>query len=454
MRRSTVVLAASAGLASATWNVGRDLGMGIPLPARETGPGNAHAAETGWTPRPTEPPGQKAAMDLLKRGRWGPRERQLTNTWVNDVTCGWFSESASYPFTCDTGYTCATNRLNVVGCTSSNSAPFYTVCLDYQAFQQSACVSIGTATGCCTDSAWGACGTFLWEGSPQKSMYRCFAEPTIISMIDRPRAVLDALTSSTTTTSTTSSESTTTTSQTPGPTDGTGGSTDPGDTTSNSSSSTNIGAIVGGAVGGVAVIAIVAGLIAYLIIRKRGKKYSGVAQTDPAATHPGQAATPAPTLGGPTTPQMAMVAGPGGPNGPFPPPAAPAGGLTPGSGATTYPPTSPYAPSVSTVTTAYDPHQSYYDPSKPPLGHVSPGQQFNAYQPPPPGQGQPYPQQPMPQAHVSPPLGYQPQLGVTPELDTSGGHHTGHMSELDSNAMQVGHQYNPAEMGVSTPRPQ
>lgn len=94
MRRSTVVLAASAGLASATWNFGRDLGIGIPLPARETGSGNAHVAETGWTPRPTEPPGQKAALDLLRRGRGRPRERQLTNTWVNDQTCGWFSESA------------------------------------------------------------------------------------------------------------------------------------------------------------------------------------------------------------------------------------------------------------------------------------------------------------------------------------------------------------------------
>ncbi|KAM7214431.1 hypothetical protein V8F06_010188 [Rhypophila decipiens] len=445
MRRSMAVLAASAGLASATWNWGRDLGMGIPLPARETGWGNAQADATGWTPRPTEPPGQKAAMDLLKKGRRGLRERQNTDTWLNEETCGWFSESSSVAFTCESGYTCATNRQNVVGCTSGTSMPFYTVCLDYQAYEQSACVSIGTATGCCTESSWGACGTFLWAGAPQKSMYRCFPEPTIISMIDQPRVVLDALTR---TTSTSSSSATSESSTTTTASSGTNApATNTPETSGNSSSSTNLGAIVGGAVGGVAVLAIIGGLIAYLLIRKKNKKYSAVAPTDPAPTHPGQSATPAPTLtpspqyGGPTPPQMAMATGPGGPNGPFPPPVA-----------TTYPPNSPYAPSVSTVTTAYDPHQSYYEPGKPPgTGHVSPGQQFAAYQPPPGTYAQ---QQPMPQGHASPPMGYQPQLGAMPELDSSGGHHTGHMSELDSNNVQVGHHYNPAEMGVTTPRPQ
>lgn len=90
MRRSILALAASSCLASATWNNGRDLGIGIPSPVRETGALNAQVDATGWTPRPTEPPGQEAVMELLRRRR-GLGRRQETNTWVNDRTCGWFS---------------------------------------------------------------------------------------------------------------------------------------------------------------------------------------------------------------------------------------------------------------------------------------------------------------------------------------------------------------------------
>jgi len=93
MRSSIFVLAASGCLASATWSNGRDLGVGIPSPARETGASNARVDATGWTPRPTEPPGREAVMELLKRRR-GLGRRQDTNTWINDRTCGWFSESS------------------------------------------------------------------------------------------------------------------------------------------------------------------------------------------------------------------------------------------------------------------------------------------------------------------------------------------------------------------------
>lgn len=235
-------------------------------------------------------------------------------------------------------------------------------------------------------SGFGACGTFLWTGTPARSMYRCFPQPTIISMNDEPQAVIDASTSTTSSTSSTSTSSSTPTQTTPPP-DG------------DDKPSTNTGAIVGGVVGGVAGIALIASLAAWLILRHRrsGKKaqtYNAVS-TEPSNPHTQQ-----------PSPQMAQLQQyPGGYQ------------AVPGSGPTTFPPTSPYPTSVSTAT-AYDPRGSYYDPSKSP-GQVS--------------------QQPLfPGQPASPPVPVAGAYNPNP-------HHS-IMSELDAPAVS-GTRGNPVEIG-------
>ncbi|KAK3326066.1 hypothetical protein B0H66DRAFT_530072 [Apodospora peruviana] len=299
------------------------------------------------------------------------------------------------------GYSCSTNNQNVVGCVSASFLPFYTACLDYQAFQKSACVNIGAQTGCyiiltrdnffTTESAYGSCGTYLWTGNPPRSMYRCFSDKIIISMLDQPQFVLDALTRSTSTTSTSKTTSHLTTT----------GTNLPGGSTTATTNSSNLGVIVGGVVGGVAVVAAIVGGIAYLMIRRKKEKYSAVAPADPSSYS-------SPATGGfssqPSS-QMAMAAG----------------GVVL---STTYPPISPY------VTILYDPPKASVS------GHISPRQQFNAYAPP----------YPPPQQH------YQPQLAPMPELDSTARQQGSNVSELDSSTPPVGNHGNPAEMGVTTPR--
>ncbi|ORY71438.1 uncharacterized protein BCR38DRAFT_10350 [Pseudomassariella vexata] len=290
--RSTIFLLAAASGVSAKWirRSGERARLWTP---QETGYVAEEDQALGWTPKPTPAPGVKSegehVLDLLRR--------ETTSTWTNSETCGWVSGISSYPWTCAVNSTCATNFDNVVACSSGTYAPFFSVCFDYAAYQGSQCSSIGSLTGCCNLSQYPACGTYIWTGQPPRSMFRCFSEATIISMLDEPQFVIDASLSSKT-------MSTTKT----GTTDGAVTATDnvataiPGQgstTTSNpSSSASNTGAIVGGVVGGVGGLALIAGLIAFLVLRNKKKKreaqsYNTVPANDQnEPQHPG-VATPA-----------------------------------------------------------------------------------------------------------------------------------------------------------------
>ncbi|KAI1360044.1 hypothetical protein F5Y08DRAFT_59978 [Xylaria arbuscula] len=188
--RSTIILlaAAAASGANATWlrwSVNRD-----PVwAAQETG----HISEsetTGWTPIPTPAPGVRSegemVLDLLRRAKTSETE------WTNSNTCGWFSGVSSAPFVCGNNFTCETNTDHVVACVSATFSPFYSACLDYSAFKAGSCRSLDAATGCCQSEAEPACGTYLWTGSPERSMYKCFETASILTMLDVPQFVVDA----------------------------------------------------------------------------------------------------------------------------------------------------------------------------------------------------------------------------------------------------------------------
>ncbi|KAK3328139.1 hypothetical protein B0T19DRAFT_183690 [Cercophora scortea] len=433
MRSSALLLVASSCLASARWvkwTGGQDQSGTTAWRPKETGPSKVDHG-VGFTPKPTQAPGStsdaKAVLDLLKR-QDGARRRQDTGTWLNSETCGYYSGTSSSALTCESNYHCATDSHDVVACISGTDQPFYTVCLDYQAYQKGACGSdIGSKTGCCTSSEYGACGTFLWAGQQPKSMYWCFSSPKIVNMIDEPQYVLDAFTSSTTSTSSSSSTSSTT-SATTAPADNSNGGGN--NNSNNSSSSSNLGAIVGGVVGGVAGVALILGIIAYLIIRNKNKPaaatqtYSAVAPNDP--TTP--AAPQSYAYPQQTTPQMMQ-------------------------NAATYPAMLKDPSGVTVVQQQqqpYDPTKmSYYDPAKP--QGLSPASQYDAYAAPYVAAGQPVP---VPNVAAPPPhhpLSAPVPGAAAPMAPYNQHHHV--MSELDSQNFATGLSANPAEMGINSPRP-
>lgn len=239
-------------------------------------------------------------------------------------------------------------------------------------------------------------------------MYRCYTAPMILTMLDEPQFVLDAATRTTSSTSSSSTTSTSASAQTT--------SSAPPPATNDSSN--NTGAIVGGVVGGIAGAAIIAGAIAFLVIRMRrcsgahGQAYSAIAPGDtsypgaggmmPPAGYPPQPMSPPMTQGGYSgnntlRPETAYL-----------------------SNTTTPPPhlnnTTPPAGGV------YDLRQSYYDPGKV-AGHT----------PPPPGQYPAYPGAPPPQGPYAVPGQQHPA------------------SELDHTTVASGQQGNPAEMPVNSP---
>ncbi|KAB5531350.1 hypothetical protein GE09DRAFT_383391 [Coniochaeta sp. 2T2.1] len=375
MRLSIPILVATSGLAEASWiklpGYRNLVGRGSFPPPRQTAPVDIDGVK-GWTPKPTPAPGSISESDTVLELLRAKRQ-ETSYIWEDDTTCGWTSGEASAPFTCPPGASCRTNDAHVVGCASGTAEPFFTVCLDMQAYEQGACASIGPKTGCCQTSGFGACGTYLWTGTPARSMYRCFPTPTIISMNDEPQEVIDA------SVSTTSTSTSSTSTQTTVPDNG-------GD-----KPATPVGAIVGGVVGGVAALAIIAGVVAWIILRRKRRNKTPQAYN----AVPSNANNPPPMA----THQQPQLGG---------------GGYTtvPSGAASTYPPTSPYPTSVSTAT-PYDPRQSYYGPSK------SPGQVSQTT----------YPAQSPPVAVAGP---YNPQHSV--------------MSELDSSA-RSGTRENPVEMG-------
>ncbi|KAI0814591.1 hypothetical protein GGR55DRAFT_438667 [Xylaria sp. FL0064] len=185
--RSIAFLLAASSCAHATWlrwSVNHEPVWAAQETARLT-----ESDSTGWTPIPTPAPGVRSdgdvVLDLLRR-------QKSTTDWTNSETCGWYSGISSSAFECGTAFTCATNEDHVVACTSGTFKPFFSACLDYSAFQAGSCASLDPATGCCQNSAQPACGTYLWTGVPERSMYKCFETASILTMLDVPQFVVDA----------------------------------------------------------------------------------------------------------------------------------------------------------------------------------------------------------------------------------------------------------------------
>ncbi|KAK4185464.1 hypothetical protein QBC35DRAFT_16022 [Podospora australis] len=509
MRASHWLLTASGQLVLAQYLgqelEGRGYGLDLPRVTAATAPDGVN----GWTPKPTEAPyvpGTEDVVELFKKGeQWLKAKRQTGNTWINSKTCAWFSRSSSEPFTCEGTSTCVTNTDRVVACHSSGATrPFYTVCFDYDAAQRGACSSMGTKTGCCFTSSIGACITYLWpEGTSQRSMYRCHTASSIISMQDLPQFLLETTrtitrtstrtTSRTSTTSTATSSSTSSESAFPDPgseatsTDSstgtltgasaTGTGTSGPVITAENSGSSNAGAIAGGVVGGVAGLALIAGAVAFLLIRSRNKSnntHSKSTGTSP-STNPAYSAVPPgpgpPGPGGYPSPQMTGAGG---------------GYFSPGSfgnAPTLHHPETPYLASAAAAAVtatpsppppqgAYaDPRQSYYDPAKlaeqqqpqqgySPYGgyqpsHLTPsphsgGAVPSIYPSPPPGSGMGVPP-PMPvpgqQYHQEYYNGVLP--GAAPYASPPPAQQQHFATELD--AIPAGQQGNPVEIGVNSP---
>ncbi|TRX88252.1 hypothetical protein FHL15_010877 [Xylaria flabelliformis] len=186
MKFAIILLASSSCTHAAwlRWSVNRE----AVRPAQETGR-VTESNQIGWTPIPTPAPGVRSdgevVLDMLKR--------QTSKTdWTNSETCGWFAGVSSSAVLCGDGFTCATNSDHAVACASGTISPFFTACLDYSAFQAGSCDNLDAATGCCQQATEPACGTYIWTGSPERFMYKCFEKASIISVLDVPQFVLDA----------------------------------------------------------------------------------------------------------------------------------------------------------------------------------------------------------------------------------------------------------------------
>ncbi|KAI1645528.1 uncharacterized protein F4817DRAFT_175542 [Daldinia loculata] len=158
---------------------------------RETGVVARAAVRAGWSPKPTPAPGTEKpeaeqVLDVLLGRENGDKD------WVNNQTCGWVSGPSSDPFTCGESSTCATNSDHVVACVSGTFSPFFTTCVDFSAYQRGFCEDQGSGAGCCMDSRYGSCATYLWTNDPVRSMYRCSNVSTAITMLDVPQFVVDA----------------------------------------------------------------------------------------------------------------------------------------------------------------------------------------------------------------------------------------------------------------------
>jgi hypothetical protein len=169
-----------------------------------------------------------------------------------------------------------------------------------------------------------------------------------------------------------------------------------------------VGAIVGGVVGGVAGIALIAGAIAFFLLRSRKKDpkagsphYSAVAPAD--TSYPGP--------GGMTQQTGYNPAGS--------PALSQAGYFSPSMMTAPVNSTTPPAPG------AYDPQQGYYAPNEAAIKYA------------------PHP------SHTPPSAGYAPYPGASPPPGNPYPPSHQHMSELDTNAVS-GAQDNPAEMAADS----
>ncbi len=239
----------------------------------------------------------------------------------------------------------------------------------------------------------GECITYLWPGSTIKSMYRCYTERGIITMLEAPW-------SRTTSTSSRSSSSSSTTSRTSTSASAPAQSTTDSPPPASGGGGSNAGAIAGGVVGGIAGLAAIVGVIAYIMIRSRKT----------ASTN---------TVGAGTAYSAVSPGDPGYPS-PMPPTAYAPSSLSPQTTQAGY-----FAPStvgtVPPIPGAYDQRQSYYDPAKPA------DQQQAAYM-----------YAPYPGAQLYP--GAYPGPYPPPQQHP--------VSELDGAAVLAGQQGNPIEMSA------
>jgi hypothetical protein len=176
-------------------------------------------------------------------------------------------------------------------------------------------------------------------------------------------------------------------------------------------------------VGGIAGLALIAGAIAFFVIRQRKKENAVGAGTAYSAVAPGDQGyqgSPPPAGGYPASsisPQMSQT-----------------GYFSPSTVGTTLQPETPYLhgntppPPVSSM---YDTRHSYYDPAK----MAEHPQQQHAYMMPQSGYVAPYPGAPPPQG------GYPAPYPVPPHP----------VSELDHTPAPAGHQTNPVEMAANGP---
>ncbi|KAK3348634.1 hypothetical protein B0T25DRAFT_569313 [Lasiosphaeria hispida] len=176
------------------------------------------------------------------------------------------------PIQCQYGLICSTAAGHVGCCASTDTAcNIATACLDFTAFQQGLCSGKGVSTDCCSNTASQFCNILTYIDLPYQSIIGC--GPV------QYRAPLYANPTSSGTTSRAS----------------TGTATGDGDTEP-PTPDPPVGAIVGGVVGGIAALALLAALITWLALRKRGKnKRSGPLnnpQGPPTLEHPHQGGSP------------------------------------------------------------------------------------------------------------------------------------------------------------------
>ncbi|KAI0884281.1 uncharacterized protein GGS22DRAFT_21505 [Annulohypoxylon maeteangense] len=175
-----------------SWSGGGDGGLtAIP---RETG--DVSYASDGWSPKITAAPtvvqsdGERV-LEILQRG-------DTASSWINAETCGWISGSESSSFGCGDNGTCVTNDNHIVACATGTYSPFYSMCLNYDAYTSGSCKNDDSSTGCCMSTDFPECVTYLWVDPPQRSMYRCWKSKAVITMLDKPEIIEDQTTYSTT----------------------------------------------------------------------------------------------------------------------------------------------------------------------------------------------------------------------------------------------------------------
>ncbi|KAF2835126.1 hypothetical protein M501DRAFT_1061102 [Patellaria atrata CBS 101060] len=256
----------------------------------------------GFTPKPTEAP---SPQELKKR--------QLS---VGANTCGWQGGSYGGALSCNSLRTCVLyepeNQVGMAGCclgSNYQDCGWSNQCLDYEAIQSNQCdlsCSLNDFIRKCSNIASPYCRSWTYPG-PAIADFGCGTDPgsswvtmfteisdiitTSLDMFVVPEAAvtgweittgsLSATRSSRTTASdvdfvdqTATADSTDSTSSL-SPTSVSGDD----DNNDDDDSGTPVGAIVGGVVGGVAVLAIIGGLLAFFLLRKRKNKNQSTAPT-------------------------------------------------------------------------------------------------------------------------------------------------------------------------------